>query len=130
MTPMKVTLGLLFSALLIGQPGWHTIKDKTGACQLSVPPNWTLLSDPDKANSPDHITTIVRSGMRAYRPWSEETLKMLNIDKSSRTPPSAAFTSPSPAEVHPHSTTTSRFPAAEMPASPRSARRHRQIRKK
>jgi len=79
---MKVALGLLlFSTLIMGQTGWRVIKDKTGACQLSVPPNWTVLSTPGTANSPDKMTTMVRPGLRAYKRWSDETLKMLNIDK-------------------------------------------------
>jgi len=37
---MRLTIGLLFlSASLSAQAGWQTIKDKTGACQLSVPDN-------------------------------------------------------------------------------------------
>jgi len=79
---MKLTLGMLLSsALLLAQPGWHTVKDKTGACQVSVPPNWTILSIPGQVSSPEHMTTITETGLRPYRPWSPETLKMLNIDK-------------------------------------------------
>jgi hypothetical protein len=68
---------LLFSPVLVAQPGWHTIKDKTGSCQLSVPPNWTVLSTPGHAASPDHMDTTVAVGLRAYKPFSDETLKML-----------------------------------------------------
>lgn len=70
---------LLFSTLLMAQPGWRTIKDKTGSCQLSVPPNWIVSSTPGHVSSPDHMDTTVITGLRAYRPFSEETLKMLNI---------------------------------------------------
>jgi len=79
---MKLTLGLLlFAALLLGQAGWQTLKDKTGACQISLPPAWTILSNPGAASSPEHMLTAVRTGLRPYRPWSVETLTMLNIDK-------------------------------------------------
>ena len=79
---MKFTLGMLVSsALLLAQPGWRTVKDKTGACQVSVPPNWTVLSTPGWVSSPEHMATITERGLRPYRPWSPETLKMLNIDK-------------------------------------------------
>lgn len=57
------------------------MKDKTGACQLSVPPNWTILSTPGHASSPDHMDTTVLSGHRPYRPFSDETLQMLHPDK-------------------------------------------------
>ena len=79
--PMKLAFGLLFSAMLMGQSGWHAIKDKTGACQILVPPNWTVLSNPGNASSRDHMRALVRQGPSAYSPWDDETLKMLNIDK-------------------------------------------------
>ena len=79
---MKFTLGILLSStLLLAQPGWHTVKDKTGACQVSVPPNWTILSNPGWVNSPEHMSTTVLAGLRPYKPWSPETLKTLDVDK-------------------------------------------------
>lgn len=79
--PMRLMFGMLFSTILMAQPGWHTIKDKTGACQLSVPPNWTVLSMRGHAASPDHMDTTVLSGHRPYRPFSGEDLQTLNPDK-------------------------------------------------
>ena len=79
---MKFPLGMvLCSALLLAQPGWHVVKERTGACQVSVPPNWTVLSDPGMVNSPERMTTIIKAGMRPYKPWSPETIKMLDVDK-------------------------------------------------
>jgi len=79
---MKLTLGMLLSsALLLAQPGWHTVKDRTGACQVSVPPTWTILSTPGWVSSPEHMATMVLEGHRRYTPWSPETLKVLDVDK-------------------------------------------------
>ncbi len=79
---MRAIIGLLFlSAILSSQPGWQTVKDRTGACQLSVPGNWSVLSTPGHVSSPSHLGTTVISGNRAFRPFHESTLKMLGIDK-------------------------------------------------
>ena len=77
---MKCVLALiLLSPALFAQPGWKTIKDRTGACQISVPPYWTPLSMPGYANSPDHTATRILVGISPFRPFSDTTLKMLNI---------------------------------------------------
>lgn len=79
---MKLTLGLfVLPVVLLGQPGWHTVKDRTGKCQISVPPTWEVLSEPGRAASPEHMATTVIVGHRPYEPWSEGTLKALNVDK-------------------------------------------------
>ena len=81
---MKFALMLivLFAATrLNAQAGWQTVKDKTGSCQISVPPNWTLLSAPGLVNSPQRTTTRLISGNRRFRPFSAETIKVLNVDK-------------------------------------------------
>ena len=75
-----VLLLLLCPIVAAAQAGWKTIKDKTGACQMSVPPNWTLLSEPGSANSPDRTTTRVIAGMSPYHAFSDMTLKMMNIE--------------------------------------------------
>jgi hypothetical protein len=87
-----VTISLLIgSTALTAQSGLQTVKDKTGACQISVPPNWTLLSIPGYANSPQRTTTIVTSGHRQYHAFSAETLKVLNVDKVFENSASRAF---------------------------------------
>jgi hypothetical protein len=80
---MIATCALIFlaSTALKAQSGWKTVKDKTGSCQISVPPNWTPLSTPGLVNSPQGMTSMVVSGHRQYRPFDAETLKMMNIDK-------------------------------------------------
>ena len=72
-----------FSADLSAQAGWQTLRDKTGVCQLAVPGNWSLLSLPGHAASPEHMDTTVIEGRVAYRPFhfSQGEMKVLNIDK-------------------------------------------------
>ena len=72
---------LLASSTLFAQSGWKTVKDKTDACKISVPPNWTLLSTAGMANSPQNTSTIVIRGNTHFSHFSDMTLKMLNIDK-------------------------------------------------
>jgi hypothetical protein len=75
-------LVLLFvSTDLSAQSGWRTVKDKTGSCQISVPPTWTLLGQPGLVSSPQHITTMVISGNTRFSPFSAGTFKVLNVDK-------------------------------------------------
>jgi hypothetical protein len=76
-----ILLTLLVSTELIAQSGWTTVKDKTGSCQISVPPTWTLLALPGHVNSPQHTTTMLISGMRPFSKFSEETIKVLNVDR-------------------------------------------------
>ena len=80
--------GILILALIVpaqtalnAQAGWKTMQDKTGSCQISVPPTWTLLSLPGHVNSPQGTTTMLISGNRPFRPFSDETIKVLNVDK-------------------------------------------------
>jgi hypothetical protein len=77
----SILLVLLASNFLNAQTGWNTVKDETGSCQISVPPNWTRLAQPGIVNSPQRTATVVMSGMRSFKPFSAGTLKMLNIDK-------------------------------------------------
>jgi hypothetical protein len=76
-----VILVLFVSIDLTAQTGWKTVKDKTGDCQISVPPSWTLLSLPGHVNSPQGTTTMLISGHRPFRQFSDETIRVLNVDK-------------------------------------------------
>jgi len=77
----SILLMLIVSIDLNAQSGWKTVKDKTGSCQISVPPTWTLLAQPGAANSPQQTTTMLISGMSRFSQFSAGTLKMLNVDK-------------------------------------------------
>jgi hypothetical protein len=78
-----VTIGLsLFSVSLSAQAGWQTFKDRTGDCQLSVPANWSVLSEPGHAGSPEHMGTTVIEGRVAFHPFhfSDGMLKVMNVE--------------------------------------------------
>jgi len=93
---------LLVAATLNAQSGWKTVKDKTGGCQISVPPNWTPLSELGLVNSPQGTTSMVISGHRQYRPFSAETLKVMNIDKVFENSPARSFWIYKPVGNTPH----------------------------
>jgi PPE-repeat protein len=78
---MTFTLIVLASTALNAQSGWKTVKDKTGSCQISVPPTWTPLSIPGLVNSPQQKTSMLTSGNRPFRPFSDQTFKVLNVGK-------------------------------------------------
>jgi hypothetical protein len=96
---MRLVFGLLiFSAILSAQAGWQTMKDKTGACQLSVPGNWSMLSTSGHAGSPEHMDTTVISGNRPFRKFqfSAGELQVLNVDKVFENSPQRVFYSTKP----------------------------------
>lgn len=72
---------LIVSMDLSAQSGWKTVKDKTGSCQISVPPTWTVLAQPGMANSPQQTTTMLTSGRTRFRKFSAGTFKILDVDK-------------------------------------------------
>jgi hypothetical protein len=76
-----IVLVLIASTVLNAQSGWRTVKDETGSCQISVPPNWTLLAQPGLVNSPQGTTTMLISGNTRFSPFSAGTFKVLNVDK-------------------------------------------------
>ena len=76
-----ILLTLLVSTDLIAQSGWMTVKDKTGSCQISVPSTWILLAEAGHVNSPLHTTTMLIAGMRPFSKFSDETIKVLNVDR-------------------------------------------------
>lgn len=79
---LVAVFGCLCAQLVCAEPaGWKVIRDKTNACQISVPSTWTALSTPGLVNSPVSTTTMLIAGHRPYRPFDEDTLKMLNIGK-------------------------------------------------
>jgi hypothetical protein len=64
-------------------PGWLTIKDKTGVCQMSVPPSWSLIpSSPDAVSSPEHVMSVLISGYhRDSTPMTDAKKRELGADK-------------------------------------------------
>jgi hypothetical protein len=62
---------------------WITVKDKTGACQMSVPGDWK--PEPQLLGhvvSPEHTESMLISGFkRDHHPMSESTQKAVQVDK-------------------------------------------------
>jgi hypothetical protein len=62
---------------------WLTVQDKTGACRMSVPPDWK-----QQAKWPGHViapeqteTTLIAGAKRTRAPMSEADQKALDADK-------------------------------------------------
>jgi hypothetical protein len=124
---LTLTSILLAATALSAQPGWKTVKDKTGACQISVPPSWTPLSTPGLVNSPQGMTSMLTSGHRPYRPFSAETLKVMNVDKVLENSATRALWANKPVGNPPHVTYHVETPGktdsciAEIPIASNSA---------
>jgi len=63
--------------------GWHTIKDSTGVCQMSVPKTWASIPGSDgSVASPEHIMSVLIAGyVRAPAPMTEADRKNFGVDK-------------------------------------------------
>lgn len=72
---------MLLPGMLTAQPGWKTIKDKTGACQISVPSSWTEQSIPGHVASPVSTGGMVITGTSPFKPFRSDTLKILGVEK-------------------------------------------------
>ena len=75
-------LGLVSTA--VAQPkGWQLVKDKTGACQMAVPPDWHINAQvPNMATSPD-ISDVMISAQagKEVRPIPPGAQTVLGVDK-------------------------------------------------
>src|ERR1019366_9353663 len=58
-----ILLVLFVSTALNAQSGWKTVKDnKTGSCQMSVPPSWSMIpGTPGQVASPEHLMSVLLS---------------------------------------------------------------------
>jgi hypothetical protein len=80
--PLAATVVLsLLSTSMFADPGWQTLKGAAGSCQLSIPGNWSLLSVPGHAASPEHMGTTVIEGRAPFHQFqfSAGMQKVLNI---------------------------------------------------
>jgi hypothetical protein len=62
---------------------WLTVQDKTGACRMSIPPDWK-----QEAKWPGHVlapeqteSTLIAGAKRTRSPMSEADQKALDVDK-------------------------------------------------
>jgi hypothetical protein len=80
---VALALILLASAVLSAQAGWSTVKDRTGACQISVPPSWSMVpGSPGEFASPEHRMSVLISGYpRKAAPMTDVEKRELSVDK-------------------------------------------------
>jgi len=62
---------------------WLTVQDKTGACRMSVPPDWKPeVKWPGHVIAPEQTeTTLIAGAKRTRSPMSEADQKALDVDK-------------------------------------------------
>jgi hypothetical protein len=77
---------------------WLTIQDKTGACRMSIPPDWK-----QEAKWPGHViapeqteSTLIAGAKRTPAPMSEADQKALDVDKIFENSPDLWFYSSKP----------------------------------
>ena len=79
-----ILLVLFVSTALNAQSGWKTVKDnKTGSCQMSVPPSWsTIPGTPGQVASPEHLMSILLAGYpRSAAPMTDVEKRELGAEK-------------------------------------------------
>ena len=90
----------------VAQPrGWLSIKDKTGACQMAVPPDWHINTHiPNMATAPDlsDVTISAQSG-KEVRPIPEGAQSVLGVDKMIENTPKRVFWAGKPVSYPPSS---------------------------
>jgi hypothetical protein len=63
MKSVLIVLALSVATFLNTQSGWKTVKDRTGVCQISIPPSWSPIpSSPGQFASSDHQMSVLISG--------------------------------------------------------------------
>ncbi len=82
-TLMTFALILVASNALQAQSGWKTIKDATGACQISIPPSWsTIPGTPGQFASPEHLMSILLPGYpRKAAPMTDDEKRVMGAVK-------------------------------------------------
>jgi len=77
---------------------WLTVQDKTGACRMSVPPDWKLETKwPGHVVAPEQTeTTLIAGAKRARSAMSDADQKALDVDKLFENSPDLWFYSSKP----------------------------------
>jgi hypothetical protein len=92
-----VRLLLFFAALATvasAQPkGWQVLKDKTGACQMAVPPDWHPNPQlPNMATAPDMSDAILQAQAgKTVRPIPEGAQSIVGVAKMLENTPQRVF---------------------------------------
>jgi hypothetical protein len=79
---------LLFLSTVSAQtvpPGWNTVKDTKGLCQIAVPPEWTSLGENTGAavfrDSSNAIAVVTSQSGQAFKPLPNPLVRSLDIPK-------------------------------------------------
>lgn len=79
---------LLFLSAVSAQtvpPGWNTVKDTKGLCQIAVPPEWTSLGESTGAavlrDSTNAIAVVTSQPEQAFKPLPDPLVRSLKISK-------------------------------------------------
>jgi len=79
---------LLFLSAVSAQtvpPGWNTVKDAKGLCQIAVPSEWTSFGETTGAavfrDSTNAIAVVTSQSEQAFKPLPEPMVKSLDIPK-------------------------------------------------
>jgi hypothetical protein len=72
---------------------WLTVQDKTGACRMSIPPDWKQETKwPGHVVAPEQTeSTLIAGAKRARSPMSEADQKALDVDKIFENSPDVWF---------------------------------------
>jgi hypothetical protein len=99
-TTLLVLLGSAAVCLNAQTPeGWKTIKDKTGACQVSVPNDWQVSQKlPGMALAPDQSDAmILYQPSQTVKQMNDDVQRVLGVDKLFENTPQRVFWSAKPA---------------------------------
>ncbi len=63
--------------------GWKVVKDKTNACQISIPPDWKPSAAPGSADAPNNQgdLSVASQPGKTVKPYNEMTQKVLMVAK-------------------------------------------------
>ncbi len=82
-----------------GPAGWKVVKEKTSACQISIPGDWTVSKDlPGNASAPGNggdVQVLSQAG-KTVKPMSDMAQKALSVDKMIQNTPQVVFFSNPP----------------------------------
>jgi hypothetical protein len=85
--PILVLLLLIPDSAQTAASDWKVVRDSKGSCQISVPPEWTLLAENTGAailqDATTAIAVVTSQPRQTFKPLTESLQKVLGIRKES-----------------------------------------------
>jgi hypothetical protein len=81
---LTILAALGLASVAAAQPrGWQIVKDKTGVCQMAVPPDWHINAQiPNMATAPDLSAVMISAQAgKEVRPIPEGAQPVLGVEK-------------------------------------------------